>query len=325
MRGISITSVGGPEVLGWATLDDPAPGPNDLVVELHAAGLNYIDTYHRSGLYPMKLPLTPGMEGAGVVVATGPACKRFSVGDRVAWSAALGSYAELVRVPEDSAVPVPDGVDLELAAAVMLQGMTAHYLVTDTFPLGAGHRCLIHAGAGGTGLLLIQMAKHLGAEVFTTVGSPDKVDLVRTGGADHVILYRDEDFGAAIEQIAGPRAIDVVYDGVGKSVFDRSLDVLRPRGMMVTFGNASGPADAVSPLRLMQSGSLFLTRPNLTHYIATRAEFERRAGDLFAWVADGWLDIRIGARVPLSDAAGAHRLLESRTTTGKLLLIPNAV
>ena len=325
MRGISITSVGGPEVLGWATLDDPTPGPNDLVVELHAAGLNYIDTYHRSGLYPMKLPLTPGMEGAGVVVATGPTCKRFQVGDRVAWSAALGSYAELVRVPEDSAVLVPDGVDLELAAAVMLQGMTAHYLVTDTFPLGAGHRCLIHAGAGGTGLLLIQMAKHLGAEVFTTVGSPDKVDLVRTAGADHVILYRDQDFGTAIEQIAGPRAIDVVYDGVGKSVFDRSLDVLRPRGMMVTFGNASGPADPVSPLRLMQSGSLFLTRPNLTHYIATRAEFERRAGDLFAWIADGWLDIRIGARVPLSDAAGAHRLLESRTTTGKVLLIPDVV
>ena len=325
MRGISITSVGGPEVLGWTTLPDPVPGPNDLVVELHAAGLNYIDTYHRSGLYPMKLPLTPGMEGAGVVVATGPSCKRFSVGDRVAWSAALGSYAELVRVPEDSAVPVPDGVDLELAAAVMLQGMTAHYLVTDTFPLGAGHRCLIHAGAGGTGLLLIQMAKHLGAELFTTVGSPDKVDLVRTAGADHVILYRDEDFGTAIEQIAGPRAIDVVYDGVGKSVFDRGLDVLRPRGMMVTFGNASGPADPVSPLRLMQSGSLFLTRPNLTHYIATRAEFERRAGDLFSWIADGWLDIRIGARVLLSDAAGAHRLLESRTTTGKLLLIPDAM
>jgi NADPH2:quinone reductase len=317
--------VGGPEVLGWTTLPDPVPGPNDLVVELHAAGLNYIDTYHRSGLYPMKLPLTPGMEGAGVVVATGPSCKRFSVGDRVAWSAALGSYAELVRVPEDSAVPVPDGVDLELAAAVMLQGMTAHYLVTDTFPLGAGHRCLIHAGAGGTGLLLIQMAKHLGAELFTTVGSPDKVDLVRTAGADHVILYRDEDFGTAIEQIAGPRAIDVVYDGVGKSVFDRGLDVLRPRGMMVTFGNASGPADPVSPLRLMQSGSLFLTRPNLTHYIATRAEFERRAGDLFSWIADGWLDIRIGARVLLSDAAGAHRLLESRTTTGKLLLIPDAM
>jgi len=325
VRGISITSVGGPEVLGWTTLPDPVPGPNDLVVELHAAGLNYIDTYHRSGLYPMKLPLTPGMEGAGVVVATGPSCKRFSVGDRVAWSAALGSYAELVRVPEDSAVPVPDGVDLELAAAVMLQGMTAHYLVTDTFPLGAGHRCLIHAGAGGTGLLLIQMAKHLGAELFTTVGSPDKVDLVRTAGADHVILYRDEDFGTAIEQIAGPRAIDVVYDGVGKSVFDRGLDVLRPRGMMVTFGNASGPADPVSPLRLMQSGSLFLTRPNLTHYIATRAEFERRAGDLFSWIADGWLDIRIGARVLLSDAAGAHRLLESRTTTGKLLLIPDAM
>jgi NADPH2:quinone reductase len=314
--------VGGPEVLEWATLTDPAPGPNDLVVELHAAGLNYIDTYHRSGLYPMPLAFTPGMEGAGVVVATGPSCKRFSVGDRVAWSTALGSYAELVRVPEDSAVAVPAGVELELAAAVMLQGMTAHYLVTDTFPLGAGQRCLIHAGAGGTGLLLIQLAKHLGAEVFTTVGSTDKVDLVREAGADHVILYRDEEFGAAVERIAGPRAITVVYDGVGKAVFDRSLDVLRPRGMMVTFGNASGPAEPVSPLRLMQSGSLFVTRPNLSHYIATRAEFEHRASDLFTWIADGRLTVRIGARVPLSDAAGAHRLLESRTTTGKVLLIP---
>lgn len=306
------------------TLDDPAPGPNDLVVELHAAGLNYIDTYHRSGLYPMTLPLTPGMEGAGIVVAAGASCRRFSVGDRVAWSTALGSYAELVRVPEDSAVSVPPSVSLELAAAVMLQGMTAHYLVTDTFALGAGHRCLIHAGAGGTGLLLIQMAKHLGAEVFTTVGTVDKAALVRDAGADHVVLYREEDFGISVERIAGSRALDVVYDGVGKSVFDRSLDLLRPRGMMVTFGNASGPAEPVSPLRLMQGGSLFLTRPNLSHYIATRADLERRATDLFTWISDGWLNVRIGARVPLSDAAGAHRLLEGRTTTGKLLLIPRA-
>lgn len=318
-----MSSTGGPEVLEWATLDDPIPGPNDLVVRLHAAGLNYIDTYHRSGLYPMALPLTPGMEGAGVVVATGSACKRFSVGDRVAWSTALGSYAELVRVPEDSAVPVPDEVHLELAAAVMLQGMTAHYLVTDTFPIRKGNRCLVHAGAGGTGLLLIQMAKRFGAEVFTTVGAPAKVDLVREAGADHVVLYREEEFGSAVERIAGPRAIDVVYDGVGKSVFDRSLDLLRPRGMMVTFGNASGPADPVSPLRLMQSGSLFLTRPNLAHYVATRAEFEHRASELFAWIAQGWLQVRIGERVPLPDASGAHRLLESRSTTGKVLLIPN--
>ena len=324
MRGIRISSPGGPDVLRWAGLDNPVPGPGDLVVELHAAGLNYIDTYHRSGLYPMALPFTPGMEGAGVVVATGPSCTRFSVGDRVAWSTVLGSYAEFVRVPEESAVSVPPSVSLELAAAVMLQGMTAHYLVTDTFALGAGHRCLVHAGAGGTGLLLIQMAKRLGAEVFTTVGSVDKAALVRTAGADHVILYRDEDFGTAVERIAGPRALDVVYDGVGKAVFDRSLDLLRPRGLMVTFGNASGPAEPVSPLRLMQGGSLFLTRPNLSHYIATRAELERRAADLFAWISAGWLDVRIDARVPLSEAASAHRLLESRATSGKVLLTTGA-
>lgn len=322
MQGITISEVGGPEVLRWATLDDPVPGPKDIVVRVAAAGLNYIDTYHRSGLYPMPLPFTPGMEGAGTVTAVGAECVRFQVGDRVAWSASLGSYAELARIPEDNAVPVPAGVSLDVAAAVLLQGMTAHYLVTDTFPLGKGHRCLIHAGAGGTGLLLIQMAKHLGAEVFTTVGSPEKVDLVRRAGADHVILYRDEDFADAIERIAGPKAIDVVYDGVGKTVFDRSLDVIRPRGMMATFGNASGPADPVSPLRLMQCGSLFLTRPNLTHYIATRSELERRAGDLYSWIAAGWLQVQVGERIALSDAAEAHRLLQSRGTTGKVLLMP---
>lgn len=322
MHGIRISTVGGPEVLEWAELPDPEPGPGELVVRLAAAGLNYIDTYHRSGLYPMPLPFTPGMEGAGVVAAIGPGVTRFAVGDRVAWSATMGSYAELVRVPEDAAVAVPDGVDLELAAAVLLQGMTAQYLVTDTFPLRAGHRCLVHAGAGGVGLLLIQMAKHRGAEVFTTVGSSDKVALTEAAGADHTILYRDVEFGAAVEAIAGPKALDVVYDGVGKTVFDRSLDLLRPRGMMVTFGNASGPADPVTPLRLMQAGSLFLTRPNLGHYLLTREEREGRAADVFGWMAEGWLDVRVGARVPLAGAAEAHRLLESRTTTGKVLLIP---
>jgi len=324
MRGIVVSNTGGPDVLRWDTLDDPIPGPREVVVRLAAAGLNFIDTYHRSGLYPMPLPFTPGMEGAGTVVAVGSDATRFRVGDRIAWSASPGSYAELVRVSEDAAVPVPDAVPLDLAAAVLLQGMTAHYLVTDTFPLGPGHKCLIHAGAGGTGLLLIQMAKHLGAEVFTTVGSPEKVALVQRAGADHTILYRDVDFAAEIERIAGPKAIDVVYDGVGKSVFDRSLDVIRPRGMMATFGNASGPADPVSPLRLMQCGSLFLTRPNLMHYIATRAELERRAGDLYSWIADGWLDVAVGARLPLAHAADAHRLLEGRGTTGKVLLIPAA-
>ena len=322
MRAIVVRAVGGPEVLEWAEVNDPVAGPSDLIVRVEAAGLNFIDTYHRSGLYPMQVPFTPGMEGAGIVTSAGSATKRFGVGDRVAWSASPGSYAELVRVPEDAAVAVPDAVPLDLAAAVLLQGMTAHYLVTDTFPLQPGHRCLIHAGAGGTGLLLIQMAKHLGAEVFTTVGSSEKANLVKEAGADHVILYRDVDFAAEIERVAGPKVIDVVYDGVGKTVFARSLDVIKPRGMMATFGNASGPADPVSPLRLMQCGSLFLTRPNLMHYLSNREELERRARDLYSWMAEGWLHVAVGSRLPLAQAADAHRLLEGRGTTGKVLLLP---
>lgn len=325
MYGIRVSAQGGPEVLEWVELPDPVPGPGDLVVRLAAAGLNYIDTYQRSGLYPQQLPFAPGLEGAGTVVGVGRDCRRFLVGDRVAWTGVPGSYAEIVAVPEESAVAVPGGVDLDLAAAVPLQGMTAHYLALDTFPLAAGHRCLIHAGAGGVGLLLIQIAKRRGAEVFATVGTHEKADLAVDAGADHVILYRDEDFGDAIERIAGPHVIDVVYDGVGKAVFDRSLDVLRSRGMMVTFGNASGPVDPVSPLRLMQAGSLFLTRPNLSHYIAERAELDRRAGDLFRWIEGGHLRIRIGARVPLADAVTAHRLIEGRQTTGKVLLIPPVI
>lgn len=322
MHGIRVNATGGPEVMEWAELPDPTPGPTDVIMLLAAAGLNFIDTYHRSGLYPLPLPFTPGMEGAGVVVAAGLDCTRFREGDRVAWSGVLGSYAELVAVPEQSAVAVPDSVGLDLAAAVMLQGMTAHYLALDTFPIGAGQRCLVHAGAGGVGLLLIQIVKRRGAEVFATVGSADKAALATQAGADHVILYRDEEFGAAVERIAGPHALDVVYDGVGREVFDRSLDLLRPRGMMVTFGNASGPAEPVSPLRLMQGGSLFLTRPNLSHYIAERADLERRASDLFQWIADGHLDVRVGARLPLAEAAEAHRLLEGRLTVGKVLLEP---
>jgi NADPH2:quinone reductase len=322
MHAVQIKTTGGPEVLEWVEVDEPAPGPTDLVVRLAAAGLNFIDTYHRSGLYPGPLPFTPGSEGAGTVVAVGDRCSQFQVGDRVAWASGGGSYAELVRVPEAVAVRVPDAVDLEQAAAVLLQGMTAHYLVHDTFPLARGHRCLIHAGAGGTGLLLIQMAHHIGAEVFTTVGNSDKAELARAAGADHTILYRDVDFGAAIEEAVGPKAIDVVYDGVGKAVFERSLEVLKVRGMMVTFGNASGPPEPIAPLRLSQLGSLFLTRPTLFHYLADRADLERRAGDVFRGMAEGWLDVRIGATLPLASAADAHQLLEGRGTTGKVLLVP---
>jgi NADPH:quinone reductase len=320
VHGIQVTRHGGPEVLEWSHLEDPVPGPTDLVVDLASAGLNYLDVYQRTGLYPMTLPFVPGSEGAGVVRAVGSEVTSFSVGDRVAWSSVLGSYARQVRVPESAAVAVPADLDLDVAAAVMLQGMTAHYLAFDTCPLRNGDRCLIHAGAGGVGLLLIQIAKRCGAEVFTTVGSEDKADLARDAGADHVIVYAATEFGAAVEEIAGTRPLDVVYDGVGQAVFSRSLELLRRRGTMVTFGNASGAVEPVSPLVLTRNGSIYLTRPTLVDYLATREELERRASDLFSWIAHGSLRVLIGTRVPLAEAAEAHRLIESRATTGKTLL-----
>ena len=322
MWGIQMDQTGGPEVLEWRELPDPTPAAGQVVVEVAAAGLNFIDTYQRSGLYPVALPYTLGLEGAGTVVAVGEGVSSLAVGDRVAWPAAAGSYAELVAVPADRVVTVPEMVGLDVACAAQLQGMTAHYLATDTYPLTSGSRCLVHAGAGGTGLLLIQIAKRLGAEVFTTVGSPDKAELASAAGADHVILYRDVDFAEAITSIAGPRPLDVVYDGVGASVFDQSLTLLRKRGTMATFGNASGPVPPVSPLVLSANGSLFLTRPTLFDYIVERSELERRAADLFGWIESGDLDVRIGAKYDLEDAAEAHRGLEARQTTGKVLLIP---
>lgn len=322
MWGIQMDQTGGPEVLEWRELPDPTPAAGQVVVEVAAAGLNFIDTYQRSGLYPVALPYTLGLEGAGTVVAVGEGVSSLTVGDRVAWPAAAGSYAELVAVPADRVVTVPEMVGLDVACAAQLQGMTAHYLARDTYPLTSGSRCLVHAGAGGTGLLLIQIAKRLGAEVFTTVGSPDKAELASAAGADHVILYRDVDFAEAITSIAGPRPLDVVYDGVGASVFDQSLTLLRKRGTMATFGNASGPVPPVSPLVLSANGSLFLTRPTLFDYIVERSELERRAADLFGWIESGDLDVRIGAKYDLEDAAEAHRGLEARQTTGKVLLIP---
>ena len=322
MWGIQMDRTGGPEVLEWRELPDPTPAAGQVVVEVAAAGLNFIDTYQRSGLYPVALPYTLGLEGAGTVVAVGEGVSSLAVGNRVAWPAATGSYAELVAVPADRVVTVPELVGLDVACAAQLQGMTAHYLATDTYPLTSGSRCLVHAGAGGTGLLLIQIAKRLGAEVFTTVGSPDKAELSSAAGADHVILYRDVDFAEAITAIAGPRPLDVVYDGVGASVFDQSLTLLRKRGTMATFGNASGPVPPVSPLVLSANGSLFLTRPTLFDYIVERSELERRAVDLFGWIESGDLDVRIGAKYDLEDAAEAHRGLEARQTTGKVLLIP---
>lgn len=323
MKGIQIDTTGGPEVMQWRDLPDPAAGDGRLVVETAAAGLNFIDTYQRSGLYAVELPYVLGLEGAGTVIEVGAGVSGYAVGDRVAWATCPGSYAERVAVPADAVMKVPTGTSDEVAAAMPLQGMTAHFLATDTFPLGDGDRCLVHAGAGGVGLLLIQIAKLKGAEVFTTVGTPEKAELATAAGADHTVLYRDVDFVDAIREIAGTeRPLDVVYDGVGASTFRPSLSLIRPRGMMATFGNASGPVEPISPLELSSNGSLFLTRPTLFHHITSAAEIQARADDLYAWHESGRLDVRIGARYPLADAADAHRALEGRQTTGKVLLVP---
>lgn len=323
MKAIVVEELGGAEKLIPKEVPGPdAPGPGELLVDVAAAGVNFVDVYHRRGLYDMALPFTPGMEGAGTVVSVGTGVDGIEPGDRVGWANVLGSYAERHLVQADRAVRVPDGVELRLAAAVLLQGLTAHYLATDTWPLHPGDRCLIHAGAGGVGLLLTQIAKRRGAEVFTTVGTADKARLSREAGADHVIVYTEEDFQTAIEEVAGPKPLDVVYDGVGADTFMKGLDLLRPRGLMATFGNASGPVPEISPLLLSQKGSLFLTRPTMAHYLLTRDELLGRSADLFSWVDSGELDVRVGQELPLDRAADAHRALEARETTGKVLLIP---
>lgn len=313
---------GGPDVLGLREVPDPGPGPGDLVVKVAAAGVNFADIYQRTGLYSRQLPFVAGTEGAGTVVGVGADVDGFRLGDVVAWADGGSSYTELARVAAERAVPVPDSIPAEVAAAVLLQGLTAHYLVHSTYRLTAGDRCLVHAAAGGVGLLIVQMAKQVGAEVFATAGSDEKVEIARAAGADHGVNYRSQDFGAAIVAVAGEHALDVVYDGVGKATFDRGLDLLRRGGTMVTFGNASGPVDPVAPLTLMAKGSLYLTRPTLKDYVATSDELRNRAADVLGWVADGRLDVRIGGRFPLAEAAQAHRELESGATTGKLLLIP---
>jgi NADPH:quinone reductase len=324
VHAIQIDRTGGPEVLRWTELDDPAPGAGEVVVAVEAAGVNFIDVYRRSGLYPSPLPSILGSEVAGRVVAVGAGVTDVAAGDRVATADAAGGYAELARVEADRVVPLPEGLPAEPAAAAMLQGMTAHYLVTDTFPLRAGQRCVVHAAAGGVGLLLVQLAKEFGAEVFATVGSAAKVELARRAGADHVIVTSEQDFRAEIERLAGPKAIDVVYDGVGRDTFEPGLDLLRRRGMMVTFGNASGPVDPISPLALSTRGSLFLTRPTLSDYVAGPQELRVRAAEVLTRIAAGTLDVHIGARFPLAQAAQAHRLLASRGSTGKILLTANS-
>lgn len=322
MRAVVVREAGGPDRLELTHKDPPEPAAGELLVDVAAAGLNFIDTYQRTGLYPMEFPFTPGLEGAGIVSKVGDGVDAFAVGDRVAWSGVLGSYAEQHVVPTSSALPIPDEVDLETAAAVVLQGITAHYLATDTFPLLEDHICLIHAGAGGVGLLLTQIAKMRGAHVISTVGTEAKAELSRAAGADDVIVYTEVDFKSAVEDLVGERSLHVVFDGVGKATFDKGIDLLRPRGMMVTFGNASGPVPEIAPLLLSQKGSLFLTRPTIADYIQTRAELESRVSDLFSWIAAGDLDVLIGARFPLTEAGAAHLSLEGRDTTGKVLLIP---
>ncbi len=322
MKAIVVSAPGGPDQLALSDVPDPLPGNDEILVSVIAAGLNFIDTYHRSGLYPMEMPFTPGLEGAGTVLAVGPGVTQYQPGNAVCWTWAIGSYAEKVVIPADQAIPLPEDVAPTVAAALLLQGITAHYLATDTFPLKENDRCLIHAGAGGVGLLLTQIAKMAGAEVFTTVGSKEKAELSTGAGADHVILYNETDFKEEVEEIAGPGAIDVVYDGVGAATFLKGLDLLRARGMLVTFGNASGPPPEISPLILAGKGSLFLTRPTMAHYTASRQELLSRTTDLFDWVSEGRLDVRIGAEFALADADDAHRALESRSTTGKVLIRP---
>jgi NADPH2:quinone reductase len=323
MRAIHITSTGGPEVLTLSDIERPSPSDGEMLVQVAAAGVNFIDTYQRGGLYPMDMPFTPGLECAGTVVEVGAGVTEFAVGDRVAASEGGGSYAEFRIVSERVAIPVPDDVTLETAAAVLLQGMTAHYLAHDTYPLGPGDQCLIHAAAGGTGRLLVQMAKNAGATVWGTVGNEEKAELARSAGADHTILYREVDFADEIRRISGvEKPLDVVYDGVGAAVFHDSLGLLRLRGLMATFGNASGPVAPVSPLALSAGGSLFLTRPTLFHYVSTREELLARAGAVLGMVADGSIEVRIDTMYGLDDADEAHRHLEERRSTGKILLTP---
>ncbi len=322
MRAIRVYETGGREKLVYDELPLPEPGPDQVRVKVAAVGVNFIDVYHRSGLYPLPLPFTPGSEIAGFVDAVGDAVTDFAVGEPVASAAAIGAYAEYALVPASKLVRVPAQLDPQLAAAAILQGMTAHYLAYSTFPLKPGDTTLIHAAAGGVGLLLVQMAKKIGARVFGTVGSAEKAALARAAGADEVILYRQEDFSAAVRSFTDGRGVDVVYDSVGVATYEASLNCLRPRGYLVLFGQSSGAVPPLNPLLLSSKGSLFLTRPTLTHYTATREELDWRAGDLFGWLAAGELTLRIDRTYPLAEAAEAHRALESRETAGKVLLIP---
>jgi NADPH:quinone reductase len=322
MKAIRVDSVGGPDRLVLQDVDAPRPREGEALVRLEAVGLNFIDVYHRTGLYPLPLPFTPGTEGAGTVEEVGAGVEDLKAGDRVAYAMAVGSYAEYAAVPAWRLVRLPDGVDAQRAAAAMLQGMTAHYLVTSTYQLKAGQTALVHAAAGGVGLLLIQMAKRIGARVIGTVSTEAKAALARAAGADEVVIYTEQDFLEEVKRLTGGRGVEVVYDSVGQTTYLKSLDSLAPRGLLALFGQSSGPVPPFDPALLAQKGSLFLTRPSLAQYSATRDELLWRAQDVLGWVASGELKLRVEKTFPLSEAAEAHRQLEGRATTGKVLLIP---
>jgi NADPH:quinone reductase len=319
MKAVRIHNFGGPEVFRLDEVPQPEPSENQALVRVMATGINFIDIYQRTGLYQVPLPYTGGMEAAGTVEKTGPGCE-LAPGTRVAWAMAAGAYAEYATVPAARMVPIPDGVDFESAAAVMLQGMTAHYLSESTFPAKSGDLALVHAGAGGTGLLLIQLLKLKGATVYTTVSTADKAKLAKEAGADETILYTSEDFVTRVKELTGGKGVNVVYDSVGLPTYQGGLEVLRPRGMLVLFGQSGGKVPPIDPFALTEKGSLFLTRPSLAHHTAERQELLQRATTVLGLVREGKLHLRIAQRYPLSEIAQAHRDLESRATTGKLLI-----
>ncbi len=322
MKAIQVKHTGGPEVMELVDLPVPVPKANEVVVKLAASGINFIDVYHREGRYKVPLPFTPGQEGAGTVTAVGADVTSVKVGDRVAWCHLLGAYAEYSVVAADRLVPIPAGVTDQQAAAAMLQGMTAQYLAYDTYPLKRGETALVHAAAGGVGLLLTQMAHNIGARVIATVSTDEKAKLAREAGADDIILYTQADFEAETKRLTYGKGVDVVYDSVGKTTFEKGLNILRPRGMMVLYGGSSGAAPAIDPIILTQKGSLYLTRPSLGNYVATREDLVARSSAVFGMITSGKLKLRIEYTYPLSEAQQAHRDLEGRKTTGKLLLLP---
>jgi NADPH:quinone reductase len=322
MKAILVKQPGGPEMMELVELPVPEPKANEAVVKLAASGVNFIDVYHREGRYKVPLPFTPGQEGAGVVTAVAADVKSVKKGDRVAWTGLLGGYAEYAAIPADRLVAIPAGVSEQQAAAAMLQGMTAHYLSHDTYPLKSGETALVHAAAGGVGLLLVQMAHQIGARVIGTVSTDEKAKLALQAGADEIIRYTNSDFEVETKRLTGGKGVDVVYDSVGKTTFEKGLNLLRPRGMMVLFGGSSGAVPPFDPIVLTQKGSLFLTRPSLGNYIASREELVARSSAVLGMISAGKLKLRIEHIYPLQEAQRAHRELESRKTTGKLLLIP---